>query len=120
MPTTLRYGYLTKEGVQRFASFENLDKADCSIEEREEYEPHIEHGFVVYAGIDYEQILRSAEKEADIILWDGGNNVIPFIQPNVHFAALDPLRPGDKLTHNPTEVNVPLANGRINNTVNRA
>src|SRR6266567_3026529 len=83
------YGDLTREGVQRFASFEDLDKAECSIEEREEYEPHIEHGFVVYAGIDYEQILRSAEKEADIILWDGGNNDIPFIQPNVHFAVLD-------------------------------
>src|SRR5881296_2856086 len=100
------YGDLTKEGVQRFASFEDLDKADCSIEEREEYEPHIEHGFVVYAGIDYEQILRSAEKEANIILWDGGNNDIPFIQPNVHFAVLDPLRAGDELTHYPSEVTV--------------
>src|SRR5438445_1159388 len=114
------YGDLTKEGVQRFASFEDLDKADCSIEEREEYEPHIEHGFVVYAGIDYEQILRSAEKEADIILWDGGNNDIPFIQPNVHFAVLDPLRPGDELTHYPSEVNVRLANVGIINKVNVA
>jgi len=114
------YGDLTKEGVQRFASFEDLDKADCSIEEREEYEPHIEHGFVVYAGIDYEQILRSAEKEADIILWDGGNNDIPFIQPNVHFAVLDPLRAGDELTHYPSEVNVRLANVGIINKVNVA
>jgi predicted GTPase len=114
------YGDLTREGVQRFASFEDLDKADCSIEEREEYEPHIEHGFVVYAGIDYEQILRSAEKEADIILWDGGNNDIPFIQPNVHFAVLDPLRAGDELTHYPSEVNVRLANVGIINKVNVA
>ena len=114
------YGDLTKEGVQRFASFEDLDKADCSIEEREEYEPHIEHGFVVYAGVDYEQILRSAEKEADIILWDGGNNDIPFIQPNIHFAVLDPLRPGDELTHYPSEVNVRLANVGIINKVNVA
>ncbi|HEV2120158.1 MAG TPA: cyclic 2,3-diphosphoglycerate synthase [Candidatus Bathyarchaeia archaeon] len=114
------YGDLTREGVQRFASFEDLDKADCSIEEREEYEPHIEHGFVVYAGIDYEQILRSAEKEADIILWDGGNNDIPFIQPNVHFAVLDPLRAGDELTHYPSEVNVRIANVGIINKVNVA
>lgn len=114
------YGDLTKEGVQRFASFEDLDKAECSIEEREEYEPHIEHGFVVYAGIDYEEILRSAEKEADIILWDGGNNDIPFVQSNLHFAVLDPLRAGDELTHYPSEVNVRLANVGIINKVNVA
>lgn len=114
------YGDLTKEGVQRFASFEDLDKAECSIEEREEYEPHIEHGFVVYAGIDYEKILRSAEKEADIILWDGGNNDIPFVQSNLHFAVLDPLRAGDELTHYPSEVNVRLANVGIINKVNVA
>ena len=114
------YGDLSKEGVQRFASFEDLDKADCSIEEREEYEPHIEHGFVVYAGIDYEQILRSAEKEADIILWDGGNNDIPFVQSNLHFAVLDPLRAGDELTHYPSEVNVRLADVAIINKVNVA
>ena len=114
------YGDLTKEGVQRFASFEDLDKAECSIEEREEYEPHIEHGFVVYAGIDYEKILRSAEKEADIILWDGGNNDIPFVQSNLHFAVLDPLRAGDELTHYPSEVNVRLADVGIINKVNVA
>ena len=114
------YGDLSKEGVQRFASFEDLDKAECSIEEREEYEPHIEHGFVVYAGIDYEQILRSAEKEADIILWDGGNNDIPFVQTNLHFAVLDPLRAGDELTHYPSEVNVRLADVGIINKVNVA
>ena len=114
------YGDLSKEGVQRFASFEDLDKAECSIEEREEYEPHIEHGFVVYAGIDYEQILRSAEKEADIILWDGGNNDIPFVQSNLHFAVLDPLRAGDELTHYPSEVNVRLADVGIINKVNVA
>ena len=114
------YGDLTKEGVQRFASYEDLDKAECSIEEREEYEPHIEHGFVVYAGIDYEQILRSAEKEADIILWDGGNNDIPFVHSNLHFAVLDPLRAGDELTHYPSEVNVRLADVGIINKVNVA
>src|SRR6266487_2214699 len=114
------YGDLTREGVQRFASFEDLDKADCSIEEREEYEPHIEHGFVVYAGIDYEQILRSAEKEADIILWDGGNNDIPFVQPNVHIVVLDPLRPGYELDHYPSEINVRLANAGIINKVDTA
>jgi predicted GTPase len=114
------YGDLSKEGVQRFASFEDLDEAECSIEEREEYEPHIEHGFVVYAGIDYEQILRSAEKEADIILWDGGNNDIPFVQSNLHFAVLDPLRAGDELTHYPSEVNVRLADVGIINKVNVA
>lgn len=114
------YGDLSKEGVQRFASFEDLDKAECSIEEREEYEPHIEHGFVVYAGIDYEQILRSAEKEADIILWDGGNNDIPFVRSNLHFTVLDPLRAGDELTHYPSEVNVRLADVGIINKVNVA
>lgn len=114
------YGDLSKEASQRFASFEDLDKADCSIEEREEYEPHIERGFVVFAGIDYERILAAAEKEADIILWDGGNNDIPFIKPNVHFAVLDPLRPGAELDHYPSEINVRLANVGIINKVDTA
>jgi len=114
------YGDLSKEAVQRFASFEDLDKADCSIEEREEYEPHISKGFVVFAGVDYQEILRSAEKEADVILWDGGNNDIPFVQPNVHIVVLDPLRPGNELDHYPSEINVRLANVGIINKVDTA
>lgn len=114
------YGDLSKEISQRFASLEDLDKYDCSIEEREEYEPHIERGFVVFAGIDYEKILGEAEREADVILWDGGNNDIPFIEPNIHFSVLDPLRPGNELNHYPSEVNVRLANAVIINKVNTA
>ncbi len=114
------YGDLSKEAVQRFASFEDLDKADCSIEEREEYEPHISKGFVVFAGVDYQEILRSAEKEADVILWDGGNNDIPFVQPNVHIVVLDPLRPGNEIDHYPSEINVRLANVGIINKVDTA
>jgi len=114
------YGDLSKEVNQRFASLDDLDKYDCSIEEREEYEPHILSGFVVFAGVDYERILRDAEKEGDIILWDGGNNDIPFIKPNIHFVVLDPLRPGDELTHYPSEVNVRLADVAIINKVNNA
>src|SRR5713101_124333 len=114
------YGDLSKEVDQRFASLEDLDKYDCSIEEREEYEPHILNGFVVFAGVDYERILRDAEKEAEIILWDGGNNDIPFIRPDIHFVVLDPLRPGDELTHYPSEINVRLANVAIINKVNNA
>jgi predicted GTPase len=114
------YGNLSKEAVQRFASFEDLDEADCSIEEREEYEPHITNGFVVFAGVDYQKILTAAEKEADVILWDGGNNDIPFIQPQVHFVVLDPLRPGSELDHYPSEINVRLANAGIINKVDTA
>jgi predicted GTPase len=114
------YGDLSKEAVQRFASFEDLDDADCSIEEREEYEPHISKGFVVFAGVDYQRILTAAEKEADVILWDGGNNDIPFIQPNVHFVVLDPLRPGNELDHYPSEINVRLAHAGIINKVDTA
>lgn len=114
------YGDLSKEILQRFASFEDLDKYECSIEEREEYEPHIEKGFIVYAGIDYERILREAEKEADVIVWDGGNNDIPFIKPNVHFVVLDPLRPGHELTHYPSEINVRMADAAIINKTDTA
>lgn len=114
------YGDLSKEVSQRFASFQDLDKNDVSIEEREEYEPHIEKGFVVFAGIDYQRILSAAEKEADVILWDGGNNDIPFLQPRIHFVVLDPLRPGSELDHYPSEVNVRLANAGIINKVDTA
>ncbi len=114
------YGDLSKEISQRFASFEDLDRHDCSIEEREEYEPHIENGFVVFAGIDYQRILNEAEKEAEVILWDGGNNDIPFIKPDIHFVVLDPLRAGDELSHYPSELNVRMANVAIINKVNTA
>ena len=114
------YGDLSKEISQRFASIEDLDRYDTSIEEREEYEPHIENGFVVFAGIDYQQILNEAEKEAEVILWDGGNNDIPFIKPDIHFVVLDPLRAGDELSHYPSELNVRLANVAIINKVNTA
>ena len=114
------YGNLLKEASQRFATLEDLDRADCSIEEREEYEPHIANGFVVFAGVDYQKILEAAEKEADVILWDGGNNDIPFIQPDVHLVVLDPLRPGNELDHYPSEINVRLANAGIINKVDTA
>ncbi len=114
------YGDLSKQISQRFASFQDLDKYECSIEEREEYEPHIENGFVVFAGVDYQRILNEAEEEAEVILWDGGNNDIPFIKPDIHFVVLDPLRPGDEITHYPSEVNVRLANVAIINKVNTA
>jgi predicted GTPase len=114
------YGNLSKEAVQRFASLRDLDDAECSIEEREEYEPHIANGFVVFAGVDYQKILDAAEKEADVILWDGGNNDIPFIQPTVHLVVMDPLRPGNELDHYPSEINVRLANAGIINKIDTA
>lgn len=99
------YGDLAAQAVQRFASYEDLDKHNCTIEEREEYEPYIDHGLVVYAGIDYERIVRAAEKEADIIVWDGGNNDMSFITPDLEITVLDPLRPGHERSYYPGEVN---------------
>jgi len=103
------YGDLVKQKVQRFASLEDLDKHECTIEEREEYEPHIVSGNVIYAGIDYEAILREAEKEAEIIVWDGGNNDMPFYKPDLLITVLDPHRPGDELTYYPGEANLRMA-----------
>ncbi len=103
------YGDLVKQKVQRFATFDDLDKNECTIEEREEYEPHIRNGTVVYAGVDYEAILRQAEKEADIILWDGGNNDFPFYKPDLHIVVADPHRPGHELTYHPGETNLRMA-----------
>ncbi|MGB9726053.1 MAG: cyclic 2,3-diphosphoglycerate synthase [Fervidicoccaceae archaeon] len=97
------YGDLVKEAVQRFSSFEELDSSNLTIEEREEYEPHISRGHVVYAGVDYEKILRMAERESDIILWDGGNNDFPFIKPDLWITVADPLRPGHELSYHPGE-----------------
>ena len=103
------YGDLEKQVVQRFASKADLDLAACTIEEREEYEPHLEVGNVVYAGVDYELIVQKAEQEADIILWDGGNNDFPFIKPDLHLVLVDPLRPGDETTHHPGELVLRMA-----------
>ena len=99
------YGDLAKQACQRFASMEDLDKAKCTIEEREEYEPHVRVGTVVFAGVDYAAILKQAEKEADIIIWDGGNNDMPFIKPDVYFTVTDALRPGHEMWYYPGETN---------------
>ncbi len=104
------YGDLEKQAVQRFATKADLDIAECTIEEREEYEPHLEVGNIVYAGVDYGLIVQKAEREADIILWDGGNNDFPFIKPDLHLVLVDPLRPGDETTHHPGEVVLRMAN----------
>ena len=114
------YGDLTKQIWQRFASYEDLDKNDCTIEEREEYEPHIDIGIIVYAGVDYEKILREAEKEADIIVWDGGNNDIPFYHTDMHIVVADPHRPGHELTYHPGETNLRMADIVIINKVDTA
>jgi predicted GTPase len=114
------YGNLLKSAVQRFEVYGDLDKADCTIEEREEYEPHIENGTVVFAGVDYEKILREAEKEADVILWDGGNNDLPFFKPDLHIVLADPLRAGQELTYHPGEANAMMADVIIINKVDSA
>ena len=114
------YGDLAKQACQRFATYADLDAAECTIEEREEYEPHIERGIVVYAGVDYERILRSAEAEADIILWDGGNNDLPFYRPNLHIVVADPHRAGHELTYHPGEANLRLADIVVINKVDTA
>ena len=103
------YGDLAKQACQRFADYADLDKHECTIEEREEYEPHIDNGFVVYAGVDYEQIIRSAEQEADVILWDGGNNDLPFYKSNLHICIADPLRSGHEMAYHPGEANFRMA-----------
>ena len=99
------YGDLLKQKVQRFATYADLDKHDCTIEEREEYEPHIDRGIIVYAGVDYGAILRQAEKEADVILWDGGNNDFPFYKSDLEIVVADPLRAGHELKYHPGETN---------------
>jgi predicted GTPase len=99
------YGDLAAQAVQRFATLEDLDRARCTIEEREEYEPHLREGVVVYAGVDYAPILRRAEQEADIVLWDGGNNDLPFVAPDLHLVVADPHRAGHELSYYPGEAN---------------
>ena len=114
------YGDLAKQACQRFETYDDLDKHDCTIEEREEYEPHIDNGFIVYAGVDYEMILREAEKEADVILWDGGNNDTPFYKPDLFITLVDPHRAGHELTYYPGETNFLMADLLIINKVQTA
>src|SRR6478752_4176245 len=114
------YGDLERQAVQRFASYEDLDAADCTIEEREEYEPHLKEGNLVFAGIDYAAILDAAEKEADVILWDGGNNDTPFIKPNLHIVVVDPHRAGHELRYHPGETNLRMADVCVVNKVDSA
>ena len=114
------YGDLAKQAVQRFEKYEDLDAADATIEEREKYEPHIAEGNLVFAGIDYERILRAAEQEADVILWDGGNNDTPFVKPDLHIVVLDPHRPGHELRYHPGETNLRMADVCVVNKVDTA
>ena len=111
------YGDLVKQKVQRFGTLEDLRKHSCTIEEIEEYEPHIAMGSVIYAGVDYEAILREAEKEADVIIWDGGNNDIPFYKSNLVFTVVDPHRPGHELSYYPGNTALRLANVAVINKV---
>lgn len=104
------YGDLVAQKVQRFATYDDLDYHKCTIEEREEYEPHIDRGAIVYAGVDYEAILRQAEQEADVVIWDGGNNDFPFYKPDLMITVVDPHRPGHEIAYHPGEVNVRMAN----------
>ena len=114
------YGDLTKQAVQRFERYEDLDAADATIEEREEYEPHIAEGNLVFAGIDYAAILDRAEQEADVILWDGGNNDTPFVKPNVHIVVVDPHRAGHELRYHPGETNLRMADVCVVNKIDSA
>lgn len=114
------YGDLAKQKVQRFATLEDLKEQKCTIEEIEEYEPHVVNGVVVYAGVDYEAILREAEKEADIILWDGGNNDLPFYKPDLQIVVVDPHRAGHELTYYPGRANLLLADVVVINKMDTA
>jgi predicted GTPase len=114
------YGDLVKQAVQRFADYKDLDKHECTIEEREEYEPHLDNGVIVYAGVDYEKILRQAEKEVDIVLWDGGNNDFAFYTPDLAIVVIDPHRPGHEKSYHPGETNVRMADVFVINKVDTA
>ncbi len=114
------YGNLVEQEVQRYASYKDLDKYKCTIEEREEYEPHIDNGVIIYAGVDYEKILRQAEKEADIILWDGGNNDFPFYVSDLQIVVADPHRPGHESAYYPGETNARMADVFVINKVDTA
>ncbi len=114
------YGDLVKQKVQRFATYADLDKHECTIEEREEYEPHIDNGVIVYAGVDYEAILRQAEQEVDIVLWDGGNNDFPFYKSDLNIVVADPHRAGHEKAYHPGETNVRMADVFVINKVDTA
>ena len=114
------YGDLVAQRVQRYATYDDLDRHETTIEEREEYEPHLDAGRVLYAGVDYEAILREAEQEADVILWDGGNNDFPFYRPDLFIVVADPLRPGDELHYHPGETNVRMADVVVINKIDSA
>jgi predicted GTPase len=114
------YGDLSKQVAQRFAAYEDLDKHQTTIEEREEYEPYIDRGFVIFAGIDYQKILTMAEQEADVIIWDGGNNDTPFVKPDLFICLADPHRAGHELTYHPGETNFRAANVIVINKVDSA
>jgi predicted GTPase len=114
------YGDLEKQAVQRFSVFEDLEKQKCTIEEREEYEPHLENGAIVYAGVDYEKILRHAEQESDVIIWDGGNNDFSFYKPDLSITVLDPHRAGHELKYHPGEANFLMADVLIINKMDSA
>jgi predicted GTPase len=114
------YGDLVAQTCQRFADYDDLDRYRCTIEEREEYEPHIDRGVTVYAGVDYERILREAEKEADVILWDGGNNDLPFFRPALHVVVTDPHRAGHELRYHPGEANLRMADVVVINKIDTA
>ena len=114
------YGNLAEQAVQRFASHADMDRHLCTIEEREEYEPYVERGAVIFAGVDYEAILRQAEQEADIVIWDGGNNDLPFYRPDYHIVVVDPHRPGHEMRYHPGEANVRLADAIVVNKIDTA
>ncbi len=114
------YGDLVAQRVQRFATLQDLDKHHCTIEERQEYEPHIQRGVVVYAGVDYEAILREAEREADVIVWDGGNNDLPFYRPDLEIVVVDPHRPGHEIAYHPGEANLRRAHVVVINKIDTA
>jgi predicted GTPase len=114
------YGDLVAQKVQRFATLEDLKKQHCTIEEMEEYEPHIQEGTIVYAGVDYEAILRQAETEADVVIWDGGNNDMPFYKPDLMITVADPLRPGNEETYHPGEANILMADVVVINKIDSA
>ena len=114
------YGDLIKQNVMRFEKYEDLDRYECTIEEREEYEPYIEQGLVIYSGVDYEKIVREAEKEADVIIFDGGNNELSFYVPDLLFIVVDPLRPGHEMKYHPGEVNARSADAFVINKMNNA
>ncbi len=114
------YGNLVAQSVQRFAEYDDLDEYECTIEEREEYEPYIDRGAVIYAGVDYGAILKKAEEEADVIVWDGGNNDLPFYRPDLHIVVVDPHRPGHEIAYHPGEANLRSADVVLINKVDTA